>query len=160
MKTIVLNNDTLDKSPIIRLTFPYDFVLKELVKTFPDYRWNKRYSENTIKTYTGGLHIFFRFMENKDPASISNEDLEKFHRDYIIAHHYSVSFQSQVINAVKLFFHNRQNRKLNPELVYRPKKPRLLPNVLGKEEVKQILEAHKNIKHRAMLSLIYACILR
>jgi integrase/recombinase XerD len=32
--------------------------------------------------------------------------------------------------------------------------------VLSKEEVKQILNAHKNIKHRAMLSLIYACGLR
>lgn len=149
MKTIVLHNETLEKRPVILLGFPFDFELKDWMR-------NKRYSESTIKTYTGGLVIFFRFMENKDSGSISNEDLERFHRDYIIAHHYSVSFQSQVINAVKLFFQNRQNRKLNPELVYRPKKPRLLPNVLGKEEVKLILEAHKNIKHRAMLSLIYA----
>ena len=35
-----------------------------------------------------------------------------------------------------------------------------LPNVLSKEEVKAILEAHGNVKHRAMLSLIYACALR
>lgn len=54
----------------------------------------------------------------------------------------------------------RKKRKLDPEIIYRPKKPKLLPNVLSKEEVKMILEAHKNIKHRAMLSLIYACGLR
>jgi integrase/recombinase XerD len=35
-----------------------------------------------------------------------------------------------------------------------------LPNVLSKEEVKKILDAPANIKHRAMLSLIYACGLR
>jgi integrase/recombinase XerD len=35
-----------------------------------------------------------------------------------------------------------------------------LPNVLSKEEVKAILESTKNIKHRAMLSLIYSCGLR
>lgn len=35
-----------------------------------------------------------------------------------------------------------------------------MPNVLSKEEVKQILEAHNNIKHKAMLSLIYSCGLR
>jgi integrase/recombinase XerD len=32
--------------------------------------------------------------------------------------------------------------------------------VLSREEVKLIVEAHGNIKHRAMLSLIYACGLR
>lgn len=35
-----------------------------------------------------------------------------------------------------------------------------MPNVLSKEEVKMILESLQNIKHRTMLSLIYACGLR
>src|SRR5690606_7651537 len=35
-----------------------------------------------------------------------------------------------------------------------------LPNVLSKEEVKAILDAHSNIKHSIMLSLIYSCGLR
>jgi integrase/recombinase XerD len=36
----------------------------------------------------------------------------------------------------------------------------MLPNVLSKQEVKAILGASLNIKHRAMLSLIYSCGLR
>lgn len=44
--------------------------------------------------------------------------------------------------------------------IERHKQPRLLPHVLSKEEVKVILQAHQNVKHRAMLSLIYACGLR
>ena len=35
-----------------------------------------------------------------------------------------------------------------------------LPNVLSKEEVKKILEVPANMKHRVMLSVIYACGLR
>jgi site-specific recombinase XerD len=58
------------------------------------------------------------------------------------------------------FFSKIENKKLNPELVHRPKRPKLLPNVLSKEEVKMILNAHGNIKHKAMLSLIYSCGLR
>jgi integrase/recombinase XerD len=50
--------------------------------------------------------------------------------------------------------------KLNPELVHRPRREKTLPNVLSKEEVKAILEAPSNLKHRSMLSLIYACGLR
>ncbi|MDN3686985.1 hypothetical protein [Cyclobacterium jeungdonense] len=36
-------------------------------------------------------------------------------------------------------------KKLDPEIINRPKKPKLLPNVLSKEEVKWILEAYQNI---------------
>lgn len=44
--------------------------------------------------------------------------------------------------------------------MHRPKRPKLLPNVLSKEEVKAILNVLKNNKHSAMLSVIYACGLR
>lgn len=46
------------------------------------------------------------------------------------------------------------------EKIYRPKTEKLLPNVLSKEEIKKILNAHSNIKHKTMLSLIYSCGLR
>ncbi len=121
---------------------------------------NLRYSESTIKNYSGGLGLFFRFTGNKNPELISNEDLESFHKDYIILRKYSASFQSLVINAVKLYFSNRQKRKLEIQGIERPKNPRILPHVLSKEEVKAILQAHQNVKHRTMLSLIYACGLR
>lgn len=130
------------------------------MKKFADWMRNLRYSESTIKNYIQGIGLFFRFMNNKNPELITNEDLELFNKDYIISRKYSVSFQSGVINAVKLFFSNRLKRKLEPELIVRPKQPKLLPHVLPKEDVKAILQAHQNIKHRAMLSLIYACGLR
>ncbi len=134
--------------------------IEEPISDFIDWMRNRRYSEKTVQTYRDGLYRFFRFMENKNPGEVVNEDLERFQKEYIIAGGYSQSFQSQVINAVKLFFTNRQNRKLDPELIERPKKEKKLPNVLSKEEVKKILEAPPNLKHRAMLSLIYACGLR
>jgi integrase/recombinase XerD len=46
------------------------------------------------------------------------------------------------------------------DFIQRPRREKRLPNVLSKEEVKAILEAPTNLKHRAMLSLIYACGLR
>jgi len=134
-------------------------ILKE-IQSFIDWMRNRRYAESTIETYSGALSTFFRFLKNKPPEEIDNQDIERFNTEYIIAREYSSSFQSQVVNAVKLFFSNRQNRKLNPEIIYRPKKERTLPNVLSKEEIKRVLYAPKNFKHRAMLSLIYSCGLR
>jgi site-specific recombinase XerD len=134
--------------------------LEEEIKKFREWMQNRRYSESTIKNYVQSLSLFLRFTGNKNPEEITNTDLESFHKDYIISRNYSASFQSLVINAVKLYFSNRLKRKLEPVAIERPKSPRLLPHVLSKAEVKAILEAHQNIKHRAMLSLIYACGLR
>ncbi|CAM4123928.1 tyrosine-type recombinase/integrase [Flavobacterium weaverense] len=44
--------------------------------------------------------------------------------------------------------------------IHRPKRAKVLPNVLSKEEVKAILEAHSNLKHKMTLCLIYSCGLR
>ena len=46
---------------------------------------------------------------------------------------------------------------MNEEFIHRPKREKMLPNVLSKEEVKEILESINNIKHKSMSSLIYAC---
>jgi integrase/recombinase XerD len=121
---------------------------------------SKRYSENTIKTYTDALSTFLRFFHFKPIEEIENEDLIRFNNEYILGQGLSSSFQNQIVNAIKLFFSIRKGRKLDPELVHRPRREKLLPNVLSKEEVKSILEAPTNLKHRAMLSLIYACGLR
>ncbi|MDF2159122.1 site-specific tyrosine recombinase/integron integrase [Algoriphagus sp. CAU 1675] len=134
--------------------------LNQEIRKFAEWMQNRRYAESTIKTYSQSLSLFFRFMNNKNPEEISSEDLENFHQNYILRRKYSVAFQSQVISAVKLYFSNKLKRKLEPMEIERPKKPRLLPHVLSKEEVKAILQAPKNIKHRTMLSLIYACGLR
>ena len=121
---------------------------------------SRRYSENTINTYANAIEVFLSFYNTKPISEISNDDLIKFNNDYILANKFSASYQNQVINAVKLFFRIVELKTMQPELIHRPKSPKLLPNVLSKEEIKQILQAPSNIKHKAMLSLIYSCGLR
>lgn len=130
------------------------------VKEFKYYMRSKRYSESTIGTYSDALKIFLTYYSDKEIAEITNEDLVNFNNDYILANTFSASYQNQIVNAVKLFFRTIGSKKLDVELIHRPKRPKLLPNVLSKEEVKAILNAHNNIKHRVMLSLIYSCGLR
>lgn len=130
------------------------------VKEFKYWMSSKRYSESTIGTYCDALKVFLKYYSDKDISEITNEDVVHFNNDYVLANKLSSSFQNQIANTVKLFFRTIENRKLDPELIHRPKRQKLLPNVLSKEEVKLILEAHGNIKHKAMLSLIYSCGLR
>ena len=127
---------------------------------FKNYMNYRRYSENTIKTYSDALEVFFRFFQNKKLESLTIEDIIQFNNDYILWKNLSSSYQNQVINAVKLFYRNRFNKTMEVDFIQRPRREKRLPNVLSKEEVKSILEAPTNLKHRAMLSLIYACGLR
>ncbi len=130
------------------------------VEKFTYHLRSKRYSNNTIKTYTEALKTFLRFYNDKITSHITNDDIIRFNNEYILENKFSPSFQNQVVNALKLFFKVVENRNLDPQLIHRPKHPKALPNILSKEEVKALLEASTNLKHRAMLSLIYACGLR
>ncbi len=121
---------------------------------------SKRYSESTIKTYTEALKIFFIFHNTKVISDITNEDVVNYNNEYILKKNLSHSYQNQLVNAIKLYFKTIQNTSLELDKIHRPKREKVLPNVLSKEEVKAILNALVNIKHKMMLSLIYSCGLR
>ena len=133
---------------------------KAHINQFINFLNYRRYSPNTIKTYTDALEVFFRFHKNKEPENLSVEDIIAFNTGYILRKNLSTSYQNQVINAIKLFYRNRFNRTMEVDYIQRPKREKRLPNVLSKAEIKAIIEAPTNLKHRAMLSLMYACGLR
>jgi integrase/recombinase XerD len=83
-----------------------------------------------------------------------------FNNEFIIKNNLSESYQNQVVNAIKLYFKTIRETQIEIEKIHRPKRAKALPNVLSKEEVKAILEAPTNVKHKMMLSLIYSCGLR
>jgi integrase/recombinase XerD len=121
---------------------------------------SKRYSERTIKTYSEALHSFLGYFNTKPVSEIDNNDVIDYNNHYILKNNLSSSYQNQIVNAIKLFYKTIENKQLEIAAIHRPRRENKLPNVLSKEELKLILEAHSNIKHKMMLSLIYSCGLR
>lgn len=134
--------------------------IKSHLNEFKRWMAHKRYSQSTIKTYTGALAGFLRFTHPRPLSELSNEDMVGYVNDYIIPNKLSFTFQNQAVNAVKLFFKEIMKSRLEVDKLERPRREHKLPNVLSKQDVKAILEAPANIKHKTMLSLIYACGLR
>ncbi len=99
-------------------------------------------------------------MKNKPISTITNDDVVKYVYNHIVGRGYSFAHQNQVVSALKLFFSEVGKSEIDIDKIRRPRHEHKLPNVLSKDEVKQILSAPQNIKHRTMLSLIYACGLR
>jgi integrase/recombinase XerD len=152
------------KSPVLpkRIDLPVLSAENEsrLLK-FIEWLRSSRYSKSTVKTYSDSLRIFFRYLNNKVPDEIGNNDLIEFNNQYILKNGFSASFQNQVVNAVKLYFRKIENRKLDIESIQRPRREKKLPNVLSKQEVERLIKAASvNIKHQSMLALIYSCGLR
>jgi integrase/recombinase XerD len=130
------------------------------LEKFKQWLQSKRYSSNTIKTYSEALKSFLTFFNNKSVFEITNEDVILYNNEHILKNKLSSSYQNQIVNAIKLYFKTIHNEVIAIEKIHRPKREKVLPNVLSKEEVKLILNAPNNLKHRAMLSLIYSCGLR
>ncbi|HEY4651866.1 MAG TPA: tyrosine-type recombinase/integrase [Pontibacter sp.] len=118
------------------------------------------YSLNTIRTYHSLLLRYLNSYQDKGLATINTfteETINQYHRQMVQGGTYSVSFINQSINAVKFYYQRVLGRhEVNLNNVERPDKPDRLPTVLSKEEVKKILAATDNIKHRCMLQLLYA----
>ena len=137
-----------------------DASAKAGVQQFETWLTSKRYSESTVKTYLNAIQVFLSAHPGKLPEEITADDFLRFNKEYILKRNLSPSYQNQVVNALKLFYRVVENRCIRMEDIHRPRREHRLPNVLSKEEVKAILGAHGNVKHKAMLSLIYSCGLR
>ena len=146
--------------PFDTLTFKLQDHHNLAISEFNYWLRSRRYSESTVETYTGVLKTFLAFHSDKAIREIKEQDIITFNNEYILDRKYSASYQNQAVNAIKLFFRTVAGSELNVDLIHRPKRAKQLPNVLSKDEVKAILSASKNIKHRAMLCLLYSCGLR
>jgi integrase/recombinase XerD len=125
-------------------------------------RWMEanRYPESTVQTYTSMMVKFLRFVSPKEAEACTSDDLTRMIEEVILPRRLSHSFQNQMISSVKKFYSSVYRKVIDPGSFTRPRPIHRLPNALSKDEVKQIINALTNEKHRVMLSLIYACGLR
>jgi len=156
---IVTSSQIATSTPTV-VSPPISDETKHAIEKYTLWLKSRRYSSSTIKTYTEALQSFLKFYAHKSINDISHQDVIVFNNEYILKNKLSASYQNQVVNAVKLFFMKMENKQMDVDLIHRPKREKILPNVLSKEEVKAILNAHHNIKHKTMLSIIYSCGLR
>jgi integrase/recombinase XerD len=136
---------------------------EETVKAIDYYKlWmeQKRYSPQTIKNYLGQLIQFLSYYHPRSFKELTVEDVERYNHEVIVKNELSISFQKSMVGSIKLFYSIAKGDKMNLDKLKRPFSEHRLPEVLSKEEVQVIIAATNNIKHKALVSLTYACGLR
>ncbi len=128
---------------------------QEDLKRFRRWLEEKRLSTNTVDTYVEVTGFFVRYCILKKSKSYTKKMVESFNYEYIVCEGKSISYQNQCINGIKKYFLFK-GIDIGVLDLTRPKKEKKLPVVLSKEEVRWIMEATHNLKHRTLLSLIYS----
>ncbi|MEP1095132.1 MAG: site-specific tyrosine recombinase/integron integrase [Cyclobacteriaceae bacterium] len=119
-----------------------------------------RYSESTCTSYLFMFREFLRYVYPKPLHQLGKWDITQFQAHLIATKNISASYQNQSINAIKFYLENVLGQDRQFYQLERPRKSKRLPQVLGMEEIKGILNACENLKHKAILTTIYSAGLR
>ena len=117
----------------------------------------RNYSESTVDNYSNALIQFNKW--HKSGIELDKNILFNY-VEYMKAFDKSYSYIKNSIMALRLFSELVLGKKLNNDYLKGIKRKSKLPDVLGIEEVKRVLDSIDNIKHKAIISLIYSCGLR
>lgn len=131
-----------------------------ILKMIDDELRLRGYSPKSRKAYTGHVSRFLEWLQKtKDKRSFSLEDIRAYSL-WLIDRNTSHSYVNQAVSALKFFLVKVLKRSDAVGELARPKKEKKLPDVLSTQEVLRILEAVENLKHRAILFLVYSSGLR
>ena len=158
MKTIRVGKGIIEGKERLKLFFPFDREVIALVRTIPDARWDPGERcwhisllagpvEKLNRRFKGRLKFLEKMVSEPDEGAKQENGV-------------SLSYQNQAINAIKFYYEQVLGRPVRTYYVQRPKKGRMLPSVLSEQEVQKILNSTDNLKHKAILSLIYSAGLR
>ncbi|MDY6822228.1 MAG: integron integrase [Thermodesulfobacteriota bacterium] len=101
----------------------------------------RHYSIRTEETYIGWIKRFIYFHNKRHPKEVGIKGVEEFLTHLAVNKNVAASTQNQAFNALLFFYREILQCEFgNLENVTRAKKPRRLPVVFSKDEVRSILE--------------------
>ncbi|MCX6821639.1 MAG: tyrosine-type recombinase/integrase [Candidatus Aenigmarchaeota archaeon] len=113
----------------------------------------RKFSPKTMKSYAFHVNKFLEFTE-KPLDEINKDDIKRYLEGID-----NPSNSRIAIASLKFFFNNITKRKLFFGIEY-PKRRFKIPTVLTKEEIKRMIDATKNEKHKLLIKFDYGTGLR
>jgi len=119
----------------------------------------RNYSPSTIETYIRCVADFAMHF-GKPPDQLGPEHIRGYQLFLVRERKAAWSTFNQYVCALRFFYHTTLGRKEMIEHIPYPRHERRLPAVLSQAEVAALLQAKTNLKHRALLTTLYAAGLR
>jgi len=132
--------------------------VQQLINQFEQRLRIQRYSEATIRNYKSALESFLKLASQKFSSTneITVDVVEKYIYWMIEKRGIGPSYQRMVVASIDKFFSLVVNNALNIKHLYPKQKIQTLPDFLTTEEVKKLIAASNNLKHKCIIELLYA----
>jgi len=117
------------------------------------------FSPKTQQNYLGNVRRFVAHYQ-RSPETLGREEVRSYLHHLISERGLSKSTLHSVYSALKFFYEKTLGQSWEAFELPRPKSSRTLPVVLSPQEIQAILAAPRNLKHRALLMVIYSSGLR
>jgi integrase/recombinase XerD len=115
----------------------------------------RNYAPTTIAAYLRGVAGFAKHF-GKPPDQLGPEHIRQYQLFLSQQKRASLSTYIQVVAGLRFFYTHTLHRQVAIERIPLPRFEKKLPIILSQQEVKALLEAPRNLGHRAMLSTMYA----
>ena len=119
----------------------------------------RNYAPTTVACYIRSVAEFARHF-NKPPDRLGPEEIRSWQLFLLNEKRVKLFTYIQAVCALRFFYQNTLHRRIEIDRIPLPRYEKKLPVILSKAEVKALLEAPKNLKHRAMLATMYGAGLR
>jgi site-specific recombinase XerD len=119
----------------------------------------RHYSPTTIRLYLYAIKEFARYF-GKSPDQLGAEHIRRYQLFLTKEKKVSTSTYVLMVCALRFFYTHTLHRKVAIERIPFPRRERKLPLILSRDEVKAVLEAPLDLRHRTMLAILYAAGLR
>ena len=117
------------------------------------------YSHRTAKTYIRIVRDFAAYF-HRSPDKLGPEHIRQYQAYLFQSKKLSTASVSQYVSAIRFLFVKTLRRHFLTEHIPFPKSPRRLPTVLSPEEVTRLINAARNLYHRALLMTLYSTAVR
>lgn len=117
----------------------------------------RNYADSSMRTYADCITQFFKFMNGKKPANHAAQ-IELI-KDYLLKIN-NQNYHKQMLAAIRNFFDFVLKKPLSLGDIPYPRKTDYLPNIFSVQELSKFIQSYTNIKHKAMMQLMYSCGLR
>jgi len=120
----------------------------------------KHYSIRTEETYVSWIKRYIYFHDKRHPKDMGEKEIKQFLTDLAVNRNVAASTQNQAFNALLFLYREILNQEFfDLGDVVRAKKPRRLPVVFSKEEVRKIINQLEGYKW-LMAQMMYGAGLR
>ena len=119
----------------------------------------RNYAPSTVTCYIRAVAQFAKHF-NQSPDLLGPDQIRSWQLYLLNEKGFKLPSYIQAISGLRFFYRTTLNSRIDIERIPLPRYESKLPAILSKEEVKAMLEAPKNLGHRAILATMYGAGLR